>query len=293
MLRRTLGETIKIEANQSAGLWAADVDPTQVESALLNLAVNARDAMPDGGKLTILTDNVNLGRDYAQQHPDVSVGEYVMLVVSDSGIGMTEEVKNRLFEPFFTTKEQGKGTGLGLATCYGIVKQNGGDISVHSEARQGTTISVYLPRTKEEIGSATTGDQTINSMPGNETVLLVEDEPLVRGLACRVLREHGYNVLEASNGVEALEIARKHSGKDIPLLLTDVIMPQMGGKELAVQLKAIHPETRVLYTSGYTDDHIVNHGALELDVHFLAKPFSPASLLNRVREVLNTQAMSL
>jgi signal transduction histidine kinase/CheY-like chemotaxis protein len=287
MLRRLIGEDIELVTLPAPNLGQVKADPGQLEQVLLNLAVNARDAMPRGGKLTVETNNVTLDEDYASQHVDVPAGEYVLLSVSDTGIGMTEEVKTHLFEPFFTTKERGKGTGLGLATCFGIVKQSGGHIEAYSEVNRGTTFKIYLPRLKEAIspvpGRAKSGD-----LPrGTETVLLVEDESAVRELASRMLRQQGYNVLEAANGEEALRVAGEYAGEEIHLLLTDVVMPRLGGTELADQLKVMRPDIKVLFTSGYTDNAIVHPSILESGMAFLPKPFSSQMLARKVREVLD------
>jgi CheY-like chemotaxis protein len=254
---------------------------------IVNLAVNARDAMPNGGKLILETTNVTLGEDYAYQHTGITPGDYIMFAVSDTGTGIIDEVKAHLFEPFFTTKEKGKGTGLGLSMVYGITKQSNGHILVYSEPGLGTTFKIYLPRVEEKMTAIPRRDD-IGYMPkGDETVLLVEDEPLVRGLAIRVLREQGYNVLEAANGIEALNVAQEHASEKIHLLLTDVIMPKMGGKELADRLKTFRPRIKVLFTSGYTDQAIVQRGLLNPDFSFLEKPFSPSGLVRQVREVLD------
>ncbi len=287
MLRRILSEDIELVTLFAEGIGKVRTDPGQVEQVILNLAVNARDAMPSGGKLTLETANVELDETFAQTHIEMKPGRYVMLSVSDTGVGMTPEVKEHLFEPFFTTKEEGKGTGLGLSTVYGIVKQSGGDIWVYSEPGQGTTFKIYLPRV-EEGASALPHEGDKDSLPrGRETILLVEDELSVRGFAVQVLRENGYNLLEAVNGSEALRMVQEYAG-EIHLLLTDVVMPQVGGKELAQKLKALRPNIKVLFTSGYTDNAIVHHGVLEPGVKFLQKPFSPAALAQKVREVLDT-----
>jgi CheY-like chemotaxis protein len=286
MLRRLIGEDIELVMLPAPDLGQVKADPGQLEQVLLNLAVNARDAMPGGGKLTIETANVTLDEDYAQQYAEVAAGEYVLLSINDNGIGMTEEVKGRIFEPFFTTKEAGKGTGLGLATCFGIVKQSGGHIWVYSEVDQGTTFKIYLPRVAADAGSLPGRGQSHALPRGTETILLVEDEATVRTLAARTLRKQGYTVLEAANGEEALYVARQHSG-EIQLLFTDVVMPQMGGKMLASRLEEESPSTRVLFTSGYTDNAIVHHGVLDPGIAFLQKPFSPEVLIRKVREVLD------
>jgi PAS domain S-box-containing protein len=286
MLHRLIGEDIELVYLLSDHLGKVRTDPGQIEQVILNLAVNARDAMPSGGKLTIETANLELDETYAHTHVEMKPGPYVMLSVSDTGCGMSPEVKEHLFEPFFTTKEKGKGTGLGLSTVYGIVKQSEGDVWVYSEPGQGTTFKIYLPRVEEEASALPHGDDK-DSLPwGRETVLLVEDELSVRGLAVQVLRENGYNLLEAANGIEALRMAQEYAG-EIHLLLTDVVMPQMGGKELADRLKPLRPDIKVLFTSGYTDNAIVHHGVLEPGIDFLQKPFSPVTLAQKVRKVLD------
>ena len=287
MLRRIIGEDIELVTLLAEDLGRVKIDPGQFEQMILNLAVNARDAMLSGGKLTIETTNVELDKEYAHEHIAVIPGHYIRLTISDTGIGMSREVREKVFEPFFTTKEKGKGTGLGLSTVYGIVKQSGGNIWVYSEPGYGTTFKIYLPRVEEELGTLHGRDETDSLPRGSETVLLVEDEPSVRNLAHRLLNQQGYKVLEATNGEEALRVFHGHMGVKIHLLLTDVVMPQMGGKELADQLKILQPDVKVLYTSGYTDNAIVHHGVLDPGTHFLQKPFSPKTLSHKVREVLD------
>jgi CheY-like chemotaxis protein len=252
----------------------------------MNLAVNARDAMPKGGKLTIETTNVGLDKEYARKHISVKPGSYVMLSISDTGIGMAPEVKGRIFEPFFTTKEKGKGTGLGLSTVYGIIKQSGGDIWVYSEPSQGTTFKIYFPRVDEPLDEV--GKKGVEGeLPrGNETILLVEDEEEVRKLAAQVLRKQGYKVLEASHGNDALLVCKQHEGP-IQLMVTDVVMPGMSGCELAENLLSLYPEMKALYMSGYTDNTIAHHGILEPGLHYIQKPFSVEGLAIKVREVLD------
>jgi signal transduction histidine kinase len=286
MLRRVLGEDIERVTRLAEDLGKVRTDPGQAEQMIINLAVNARDAMPSGGKLTIETANVELDDTYAHSHIGVKPGQYVMLSVSDTGCGMTPEVKEHLFEPFFTTKEKGKGTGLGLSTVYGIVKQSGGEVWCYSEPGQGTIFKIYLPRAEEEMVPGPHRDEKDSFPKGRETILLVEDELSVRGLAVRVLRESGYNLLQAADGTEALRVAQEYAGK-IHLLLTDVVMPQMGGKELANRLKTLRPDIKVLFTSGYTDNAIVHHGVLDPGIDFLQKPFSPSAFAQKVREVLD------
>jgi PAS domain S-box-containing protein len=287
LLRRLIGEDIELVTHPAPDLGLVRVDPGQIEQVLVNLAINARDAMPGGGKLTIETRNAALDDLYAQQRLETSAGAYVLLAISDTGVGMDAEVQSHLFEPFFTTKAAGKGTGLGLATCYGIVKQHGGAIGVYSEVDQGTTFKIYLPRAVAPLRDSPRREGVEGLPRGAETVLLVEDEVSVRALAARVLRAQGYTVLEAADGDEALALARELGGATIDLLLTDVIMPQTGGRALADRLVALLPSVKVLYMSGYTDDAIVHHGRLEPGIAFLHKPFSPAGLARKVREVLD------
>jgi two-component system, cell cycle sensor histidine kinase and response regulator CckA len=287
MLRRIIGEDIALVTLLSEGLGKVKVDPGQIEQVIFNLAVNARDAMPSGGKLSIETANAELDEEYARSHVNVAPGRYVRLSVSDTGVGMTQEVKDRVFEPFFTTKEKGKGTGLGLSMVYGIVKQSGGNIWLYSEPGRGTTFRVYFPRTEEEADGLHKEEVTDVFPRGSETILLVEDDELVRDLATRLLEQQGYRVLKATNGQEALRVAREHVGETIHLLLSDIVMPQMGGKELSDWLKISRPNVKVLYTSGYADNAIVHQGVLDPGTHFLQKPFSLKTLSHKVREVLD------
>jgi PAS domain S-box-containing protein len=287
MLRRLIGEDIELVTRPGPDLGRVLVDPGQIEQVLMNLAVNAREAMPDGGKLTIETANVVLDARYAHQHPDVAPGPYVLLAVSDTGVGMTPEIKARVFEPFFTTKGAGRGTGLGLATCFGIVKQSGGHISVYSEPGHGTSFKIFLPRVEQQLDATPAPADSSKTHGGHETVLLVEDEPAVRELAALILSGLGYRVLTASNGADGLRVAEACEAGDNDLLLTDVVMPEMGGKELAERLLARHRHLRVLYTSGYTAEAIARHGVLEPDIAFLQKPYSSDALARKVREVLD------
>ncbi|HET9222799.1 MAG TPA: ATP-binding protein, partial [Roseiflexaceae bacterium] len=289
LLRRLIGEDIEFITVPAPDLWPVRVDSGQIEQLLVNLVVNARDAMPDGGRLIIETGNIVLDETFERMHISVTPGPYVMLAVSDTGVGMPPDVQAQLFEPFFTTKELGKGTGLGLATCYGIVKQHGGTIWVYSEVGKGTTIKVYLPCV--EAPAAPRSHQALPETlpPGVETLLVVEDEPAVRDLAARVLRAQGYTVLVAADGAEALARADEYGGR-IQLLLADVIMPRIGGKALADQLLSRWPEIKVLFMSGYTDSAIAHRGHLDPDVAFIQKPFTPAQLAHKVRETLDAPA---
>ncbi len=285
MLRRLIGEDIELVAIPEHGLGSVKADPIQIEQVILNLAVNARDAMPNGGKLTIETANVDLDVADALEQVNVQPGPYVMLAVSDTGCGMDAETKANIFEPFFTTKDQG--TGLGLATVYGVVKQSGGYIWVDSEPGQGTRFKVYLRRVNEVVAAPSLRDALSAPHRGVETILLVEDEGAVRALARRLLRSKGYKVLEAKRSDEALMICEKHHGP-IPLMLTDMVMPQMNGPELARRLVALHPEMKVLYMSGYTGGVIGRAKVLNSDAAFLQKPFTSETLTRKVREMLDT-----
>jgi len=290
MLRRLLGEHITLTAHLARALGRVQVDPTQLEQILVNLAVNARDAMPDGGQLTVELNNVELDETNRAAHAEVAPGPYVLLAVSDTGTGMDDGTKAHVFEPFFTTKEVGKGTGMGLATVYGIVKQSGGFIYVYSEPGHGATFRIYFPRVTDEstvVVVETPAAQS--SAAGRETILLVEDEPAVRGFARRALEDFGYTVLEAAGGADALALAAAHADT-IALLLTDVVMPGLQGHQLAEQLTAARPELRVLYVSGFTENSAIYHGVPEHGVAFLAKPFSADALGSAVRTVLDGQA---
>ena len=284
MLRRVIGEDVELVTSLAPDLGAVKADVGQLEQVLMNLAVNARDAMPTGGKLTLETANVEHDPNYAREQEASPVRRFVMLAVSDTGIGMDEATKARIFEPFFTTKEPGKGTGLGLATVYGIVRQSGGFIWVYSEPGRGTTFKIYLPEVDAPPDAA--GGAATELPRGTETVLLVEDAAAVRAAVRQVLERQGYTVLEAPHGNAALALATAHEGP-IHLLLTDVVMPGLSGRQVADQLKQLRPDTRVLYASGYTDDAVVRHGVLEAGIAYLQKPFTTGGLARKVREVLD------
>jgi len=286
MLQRLIGEDIDLLMGLAADLGKVKADPNQIEQILLNLSINARDAMPKGGRLTIETSNVDLSEEFSHDHVSVPPGQYVMLAVSDNGCGMDAETQAHIFEPFFTTKEVGKGTGLGLATVYGIVKQSEGTIWQYSEVGRGTAFKIYLPRAEAPMKEVEVEADDRESLQGTETVLLVEDEEVVREMATEILRDAGYHVLEAKHGPEALILGRRHSGA-IHLMLTDVVMPQMSGRDLAEQLTPLRRDMKVLYMSGYTDDAIVHHGVLEEGTAFIGKPFTPDALTRKVREVLD------
>jgi two-component system, cell cycle sensor histidine kinase and response regulator CckA len=285
MLRRVIGEDVVLRTVLAPDLGNARADASQLEQVLMNLVVNARDAMPTGGKLSIETANVELTEQYAHAHQPVVPGAYVMLAVSDTGVGMSSEVRARVFEPFFTTKEKGKGTGLGLSTVYGIVKQSGGHVWVYSEEGRGTTFKIYLPRVDAPVETVGRSDLA-RPLGGTETILVAEDDDVLRPLARALLTKLGYTVLDAANADAAVAHARAHKGP-IHLLLSDVVMPGASGRDLARRLAESHPHTKVLYVSGYTDDAIVHHGMLEPGLNYLQKPFTPDALARKVRDVLD------
>lgn len=290
MLKRLIVEHVDLMVSLAPHVGPIKMDPTQLEQILVNLAVNAADAMPRGGKLTIETANVTLDEHYQQRHLPITAGEYVMLAVSDTGIGMDEATSRHIFEPFFTTKEVGKGTGLGLATVYGIVKQSGGDILVYSEAGRGSTFKIYLPQVTGGVtGSSERLIETGDVKRGSETVLLVEDDEAVRLLARVTLERNGYRVLQAGNPKEAMRIVSE-SAEPIHLLLSDVIMPESEGPPLFDRLVKEHSAVRVLYMSGYADEAIVRHGVLIEGTPFLQKPFTPQVVTRKVRDVLDAPA---
>jgi CheY-like chemotaxis protein len=287
MLKRMIGEDIDLVTILEQNLRRVNADSGQIEQVLLNLAVNARDAMPQGGKLTIETANVELDESYVRNHVTMKSGSYVMLAVSDSGTGMDAETQKRMFEPFFTTKGQGKGTGLGLSTVYGIVKQSGGYIWAYSEPGHGTTFKVYLPQVNEQPVEIV-GPKKANAeeLCGTETILIVEDDAAVCTLVHSTLELYGYQVLEATNGAEALLVSEQCPGK-IHLLLTDLVMPGISGRVLAERMAISHAGMKVIYMSGYTDDTVVRHGVLAATTAYLQKPFTPGALSRKVREVLD------
>ncbi len=286
-----IGEDIELRIELGGALGHIKADPGQIEQVLMNLATNARDAMPGGGYLTIKTENVCFDAKVSQRHAVIEPGRYVMLSASDNGSGMDAETQAHIFEPFFTTKEIGKGTGLGLSTAYGIVKQSGGSIWVYSEVGRGTTFKIYLPRV-DAVVEHEESDKARAVPRGSETILLVEDEDVVRDLSREILEEYGYAVLTAPDGKEGLRICKEFEGQ-IDLMITDVVMPRMNGRELAEKLGALRPETRVLYMSGFTDDAIVRHGVLDDGMCFIQKPFSPDSLAIKTREVLDQNGIPL
>lgn len=285
LLERVIGENIEVKLKLAPDLWSVKIDPTQLEQVVVNLVVNARDAMPDGGKLILETANLEMSVTAVAGSIDLEPGNYVLLTVSDTGIGMSQEVQARLFEPFFTTKEVGKGTGLGLSTVYGIVTQIGGCIGVYSEEAKGSSFKVYLPRSQVETEQTAPASPKREEQGGDETILLVEDDAVIRKLAKDVLLEHGYTVLDAEDGIQGLQVAASHTGP-IHLLLTDVIMPGLSGKALAEELTKENPQISVLYMSGYSDEVISHHGILEPGLVLLEKPFNLVEMTRKVREVL-------
>jgi len=289
-LQRSLGETIEVEAVGSAGVWPVEVDAHQLEAGLLNLAVNARDAMPNGGKLTIETSNAFLDQDYCSANPEVVPGQYVMIAVSDNGTGMTKNVADRAFEPFFSTKGVGQGTGLGLSQVYGFIKQSKGHIKIYSEAGEGTTVKIYLPRLFEEIDRGDEEEQAAEAVegPGHETILVVEDDRDVRAYLVELLRDLNYRVLSAHDAVAALGLIAA-SDIRIDLLLTDVVLPGMNGRQLAEEAKNRRPDLKVLFTTGYSRNAIVHQGRLDHDVAMIQKPITQDALAARIRDLLDAK----
>jgi signal transduction histidine kinase/ActR/RegA family two-component response regulator len=287
MLRHITCADVETQIVPAPGLRAVKADAGQIEQVILAMVINARDAMPNGGKLTLETANVSLEQESVGRYPELKAGEYVMLVITDTGAGMSETAKARLFEPFFTTKAVGEGTGLGLSTCYGIIKQSGGHISAYSELGCGTAFKIYLPQAQEQRAIPIARPISSGSPRGTETILLVEDDPALREMAAALLRRLGYTVFAAADGIEALSLKGQGEMGDIDLLFTDVVMPQMSGKELAGRVRALSPGTRILFSSAYTENAIVHQAVLNKGVALLQKPFTPSALAHKLREVLD------
>ncbi|MFA8387867.1 MAG: ATP-binding protein [Pelagibaca sp.] len=285
LLRRTLPETITLRIERAENLWMAEIDPSQLESALLNIVLNARDAMPDGGLITIKIENADLDPDDVLNEPDLNAGQYIMITVTDSGQGMSDETLARVFEPFFTTKEVGRGSGLGLSMVYGFAKQSGGHVHICSEPEKGTSVTLYFPRSQGEGDQQEIGREAQAIVVGTEIILIVEDDELVRQHVCATLLELGYRVVEAANGPQAIEILKQTL--DVDLLFTDIILPGgMNGRALADAAQAVRPELKVLFTSGYTEDTIIQHGRLDPEVELLSKPYRRSQLAEKLRKVL-------
>ncbi|HTV27547.1 MAG TPA: ATP-binding protein, partial [Xanthobacteraceae bacterium] len=286
LLKSTLGENIQIETVPAAGLWTVNADAQQLESAILNIAINARDAMPEGGKLTIETANSYLDEAYCRQNPEIAPGEFVLVAVTDTGTGIPADVIARVFDPFFTTKPTGKGTGLGLSQVYGFVKQSKGHIKIYSEPNAGTTVKIYLPRIVGDANEIRTAAvKPMQTGDRSETILVVEDDPLMCKLTCDALAELGYTILQAASAAEALAILDQQS--NIKLLFTDVVMPDVNGKKLAEEALRRRPDLKVLYTTGYTANAVVHGGVLDAGVQFITKPFTLDQLAAKVRTVLD------
>jgi len=286
MLHRLIGEDIDLAWRPGQNLWLVKVDPSQIDQILANLCVNSRDAIADVGKVTIETGNASFDEFYCKHHTGFNPGEYVLLAVSDNGCGMDAKTLDNIFEPFFTTKEFGRGTGLGLATVYGVVKQNNGFINVYSEPGQGATIKIYLPRYQSKTDTATEKVERLPTEPGHETILLVEDEMAILKMAARMLERLGYQVITAKTPGEAIHLAQEHAG-GIHLLVTDVVMPEMNGRDLAKSILSIYPNLKRLFMSGYTANVIAHHGILDEKENFIQKPFYREQLCAKVREVLD------
>jgi PAS domain S-box-containing protein len=291
MLLHLMGRGVEVRHSFATGLKSVKADAGQIEQVVVNVAMNAADAMPNGGRLLLETANVTLDADYVSRFPELKAGDYVMLAIADTGAGMSDEIKTRVFEPFFTTKEVGKGTGLGLATCHGIVKQSGGQIVVYSELGRGTTVKIYLPQVeqKTEIELPAPPKTPLKLPRGTETILLVEDDPSLREMAATLLGRWGYTVFAAANGVEAMALVHQQGRGHIDLLFTDVVMPQMSGNELADRVRMLHPQTKILFASAYTENAIVHQGVLNPGVALLQKPFTPSALAHKVREILTVE----
>jgi CheY-like chemotaxis protein len=287
MLHRLVSDDVELVTCLDEHLWPIEADPGQLEQAIMNLVINANDAMPNGGRLTIETANLVVDEELAAHHVDVNPGSYVLIAVSDTGVGMDDTTLQRIFEPFFTTKEVGKGTGLGLSTVFGIVKQSGGDISVYSEPGYGTTFKIYLPRTLGAPSPALGPVDTDDLPAGDETILLVDDDEHVRAFEREVLTERGYTVVEATGAHDAIRSASSYDGP-IHLLVTDVVMPGMSGPDLAEQIGRLRPETKILYTSGYTSGALVHQGVVDHEIGFLAKPLTRRTVVRKVRELLDS-----
>jgi CheY-like chemotaxis protein len=288
MLRRVIGEDVALETVTAADLASVKADPGQIEQVVMNLVVNSRDAMPHGGRVRVETANVDVGEAFARSHVGLGLGPHVMLAVSDTGVGIDPQIQDKIFEPFFTTKSLGKGTGLGLPTVFGIVKQNGGSIFVESELGAGATFRMFFPRNDEGAAPLATAPASAPADSGTETVLVVEDDAQVRGLVSRMLKKQGYEVLEAARPSEALAIAATSAGP-IHLLVTDVVMPELNGRELGSQVRALRPDVAILYMSGYSDHLLDRDGVLEPGLHFLPKPITPVPLAKAVRAALDAK----
>jgi CheY-like chemotaxis protein len=287
MFRHIMDGGVDVQIVPNSHLQAVKADAGQIEQVIMNIAINARDAMPNGGRLTLETANVSFDAESVGRYPELKPGEYVMLAISDTGTGMSAETRARLFEPFFSTKGVGQGTGLGLSTCYGIVKQSGGHISVYSEPGRGTTFKIYLPQVEQQAKISIPRLEAFNLPHGTETILLVEDDPALREMAATLLTRLGYTVLAAGNGVEALGLKNERGTGHIDLLFTDIVMPHMSGTELADRVRALYPYTKILFTSAYTENAIVHQGVVGKGVLLLQKPFTPSALARKVREVLD------
>ena len=286
-LQHLLGRDVNVTVVPAPGLKAVKIDPGQMEQVIVNIAMNSAHAMPNGGKFVLETSNVTLDEEFVRAFPGLEPGGYVMLAITDTGIGMSDDVKARVFEPFFSTKSVGEGAGLGLATCHGILKQSNGHISVYSEVARGTTFKIYLPQVEQQIVPAASEAKSGDLPRGTETVLLAEDDPSLLKMSATLLRRLGYTVLTAANGLEALGLKNQKNVGHIDLLLTDVVMPHMSGTELADRIGSIFPETKILFTSAYTENAIIHQGILREGMTLLQKPFSPSALANKVREVLD------